>query len=451
MKRYDERDLKPETHTSRSHLRGKLMNSQSNSFLLRRISIVLVASVLMTTGFWILKQSSSPSVRAETETVLGDPLPNLTLLEQTLFDSGDVSFVKLWDAREGMGPVATQLRCNGCHGTPVDGGSSPTLRTTFFGKIDDQGNFDPMLSEGGPVLQTKTVGKFKPSCPLPGEVIPADATIRARHVPPMLFGLGLVDSIPDADILANAVSKGMGIQGKPNMVDDENGVHRVGRFGHKSEDATLLQFVAGALQHDMGITNPINQVEDLPQGQPIPDQCAVADEPNDKGRDTFGTFHYVLYLAPNTPGTPNPNGQTLFNSVGCALCHIPTFMTGPMVQVPVDGTRKIYSKALSSQQVNLYSDLLLHDMGTKLQDGVYMGDPDGSGANGRQFRTAPLWGTSAKLLGNIGLLHNGLALTVDAAIRAHQSGGSEANQVIDNYIVLSPQDQADLIAFVSSL
>ena len=72
-------------------------------------------------------------------------------------------------------------------------------------------------------------------------------------------------------------------------------------------------------------------------------------------------------------------------------------------------------------------------------------------ANGRQFRTAPLWGVSAKLSSGIGLLHNGISLTVDDAIRAHKSGGSEANQVVDIYTALSPQDQADLIAFISSL
>jgi CxxC motif-containing protein (DUF1111 family) len=322
------------------------------------------------------------------------------------------------------------------------------LKTLFFGKTDPGGAFNPLLNEGGTILQTKTVSQFKPGCVLPGEVVPLDATIRAKHVPPPLFGLGLVNSILDADILANAVDKGMGIHGVANMVDDENHNLRVGRFGHKSEAATLLQFVAGALQHDMGITNPVSPDEDLPQGQPIPRNCAISREPNDDGTEMLAAFQYVLYLAPSAPGEPNINGQALFTSVGCALCHIPSFTTGPMIQVPKkwqDGSH-FFSKALSNQPVNLYSDLLLHDMGTNLQDGIPMGS-----ATSRQFRTAPLWGVSVKLANSIGLLHSGIALTVDDAIRRHNGPGSEANQVIGNYTALSPSDQADLIAFVSSL
>ena len=305
------------------------MSTQSNSIPFRRIGIVLVAVALMTTGFWMLKQSSSPSVKAETGCA-GRSASQPHSARNHALRQRRWCFIELWDAREGMGPVATQLQCNRCHGTPVDGGSSPTLKTTFFGKTDDLGNFDPMLDQGGITLQTKTVGKFKPSCPLPGEVIPVDATIRARHVPPMLFGLGLVDSIPDADILANAVDKGMGIHGTANMVDDENGDLRVGRFGHKSEGATLLQFVAGALQHDMGITNPINPDEDPPQGlQNIPPECLVDTEPNDDGREMLAAFQYVLYLAPNTPGPPNPNGQDLFTSPAAHFATSPALPPAP--------------------------------------------------------------------------------------------------------------------------
>jgi CxxC motif-containing protein (DUF1111 family) len=409
--------------------------------------VVVVAVALMTTGFWML-QHTAPAV-ASAQTGLGDHLPDLTSMEITLFTTGKIVFDKPWDAREGFGPVATQLRCNLCHGTPVDGGSSPTLKTTFFGKTNGDGSFNPMLDEGGIVLQTKTVAKFKPSCVLPGEIVPSDATFRARHVPPQLFGLGLINSIPEADISANAVDKGLGIHGMVNTVPDENGVPHVGRFGHKAEDATLLQFVAGALQLDIGITNPINPNEDLPQGQPIPQNCDLTQNLEDDGRQMLAAFQYVLYLAPSPPIQGDfQHGQDLFNSVGCALCHLPSYTTASHVSVRKiwDPPQFFLSKALSSQPVILYSDLLLHDMGQGLDEGIQMGQ-----ATGRMFRTAPLWGVSVKLANNVGLLHSGISLTVDDAIHKHSSTGSEANQVISNYTALSPSDQADLIAFVNSL
>jgi cytochrome c5 len=413
-----------------------------------RIAVVFLAVVLMTTGFWMLKQSAPPVVKAQNG--LGGPLPNLTPLETTLFNTGDIVFIKLWDARQGFGPVATQLRCNLCHGVPVDGGSSPTLKTLFFGKINNDGSFNPMTEEGGIILQSKTVAKFKPSCVLPGEVVPADATIRARHVPPPLFGLGLINSIAEEDIVAQETAElGTQTAGKINWVLDENAELHAGRFGHKAEAATLLQFVAGALQHDIGITNPINPDEDLPQGNPIPQNCDLNPNPEDDGRETLAVAQYVLYLAPSAPGQGDfQHGQDVFNSVGCALCHLPSYTTGPHVQVRKtwDPASFFFSKALSSQPVNLYSDLLLHDMGTKLQDNIPMGS-----ATGRMFRTAPLWGVSVKLANNIGLLHSGISFTVDDAIRKHSSTGSEANAVIGNYTALSPDDQKALIDFVSSL
>lgn len=101
------------------------------------------------------------------------------------------------------------------------------------------------------------------------------------------------------------------------------------------------------------------------------------------------------------------------------------------------------SKALSNQQVNLYSDLLLHDMGGSDADGFPLGE-----ATGSQFRTAPLWGLSTRLADGDGLLHDGLAKGIPSAIARH---GGEASQVITNFNALSASDQADLIAFISSL
>ena len=228
------------------------------------------------------------------------------------------------------------------------------------------------------------------------------------------------------------------------MVVDEKGNLRVGHFGLKSQAASLLQMSANAMVHELGVTNPIFPVEDLPQGKPIPAFCSIKTEPNDNGTNEIDVYHYMLYLAPKTPGTPNPNGQALFTSVGCALCHVPTYTTSSSVTVLVDNTgRTITSKALANQSANLYSDLLLHDMGGTLGDGLHEGL-----ASGTQFRTAPLWGLSTRLSTGDGLLHDGRAKDAASAIAAH---GGEASQVIINFNALSSQNQSDLIAFISSL
>jgi CxxC motif-containing protein (DUF1111 family) len=159
-------------------------------------------------------------------------------------------------------------------------------------------------------------------------------------------------------------------------------------------------------------------------------------------------YHFLTYVAPVTPGTPNPNGQALFNSIGCALCHLPTYTTGARVTVLKTWPNTfLFSKALSSQPVNLYSDLLLHDMGSFLADNIG-GNPIVGNASKTQFRTTPLWGLSQRTV----YLHDGRATDLTTAIQQHSlNNDGEAAIVIQNFNALSPQDQADLIAFIQSL
>lgn len=411
----------------------------------RQFLVVAGLVALLTVGFWLSTQPSS-SVNAATF-VQGSPIAKLSPLENTMFNTGFQPFNKVWDPLQGVGPVFTDVQCSLCHSDPgsVAGGNS-TRKVTFVGKINTDGSYNDLSSEGGPQIQPFSNQKFKSQCNLAGEVVPSDATIVAAHQAPQLFGLGLIDNIPDSSILANAVDKGMGIHGVANMVLDEKNMLRVGRFGQKSQAATLVQMSANAMVHELGVTNPIFATEDLPQGKPIPAFCSIKTEPNDNGTNELDIYHYLLYLAPKTPGTGNTNGQLQFNTIGCALCHIPTYTTNSSVMVQVDTTgRMIVSKALAGQSVNLYSDLLLHDMGGTLGDGLQEGL-----ATGTQFRTAPLWGLASRLQSGDGLMHDGRAKDVATAISLH-SGSPEASQVITMFNGLSSQNQADLIAFISSL
>ncbi|HZQ69659.1 MAG TPA: di-heme oxidoredictase family protein [Terriglobales bacterium] len=422
------------------------MNRSCSTSRVRRISFVVAAVMLITAGYWLLNTTRS-DVRAQT--MLGDPIPNLTSTEMTIFGGGFQSFIHIWDPQQGLGPVFTQDACSDCHSSPVTGGNS-TKMSTFFGTITN-GTFDPLTNEGGMFLQPKSNQIFKPNCILKGEKVPADATIIAVHQPPQLFGMGLLDNIPDAQIMANAVDKGMGVHGMANMVLDQNNKLKIGRFGLKAQFATLEQIAASALQHDIGVTNPLFPTEDLPSGKPIPPNCSISKQPNDDGTMMLDGYHYVLYLAPNTPGAGNTNGQTQFNTVGCNLCHIPpvsptkgAFTTKATVIVPlIFKGSTLESKALEQQPVNPYSDLLLHDMGPGLQDGLPLGL-----ATGSMFRTTPLWGLSSRVTNGNGLLHDGRAKTVMDAILQH---GGEASQVITKFSALSTQDQTDLIDFISSL
>jgi CxxC motif-containing protein (DUF1111 family) len=419
-----------------------------------RVSWALTLAVaLITAGCFFLTQAEAPVVRAQGVTfTIGTPLPNLTSLETTLFNTGFQPFNKIWDAQQGLGPVFTQDQCSVCHNSPnnVAGGNSKQ-KVTFVGKINLDGTYNDLSTnpnEGGAQIQPMSVQKFKPSCILKGEVVPVDATIRAKHQAPQLFGLGLIDNIADADILAQAVDKGMGVFGVANMVLDENGNLRPGRFGLKSQFADLIQMTASAELHEIGVTNPVPDFgnEDLPQGNPIPPNCSINTEPNDPdGLQMIDMYHYLLYLAPLPPGSGNTNGQALFSSIGCALCHLPSYTTVSNVTVLQTYVPPVTfnSPGLQSQTVNLYSDLLLHDMGGTLGDGVQVGQ-----ATATQYRTRPLWGLNSRILSGNGLLHDGRTTDVTKAILLH---GGEAKQVIKNFKALSSTDQGDLIAFISSL
>lgn len=294
---------------------------------------------------------------------------------------------------------------------------------------------------------------FLPACPLRGEVVPPNANIEDQRLTSQAFGMGLIDSIPDATIEAEATSQQQnmpfGIAGQANMEPDENGITRPGRFGYKAEAVDLIQASAESMVNEIGITNPIVPTEIMPNGQPIPPQCESprVTEPNDLlGHDLIDIYHYLLYLAPNPfPQQVNTLGENLFNSIGCSTCHLPSYTTAAKVSVQVkwpEGSDVIYSKALSDQTVMLYSDLLLHNMGG-LADGFPFGQ-----ATGSQFRTTPLWGLSTRTA----YLHDGRTTSLATAIADHDLGtGSEAHQVIQNYNALPPDEQTDILEFIGSL
>jgi CxxC motif-containing protein (DUF1111 family) len=212
----------------------------------------------------------------------------------------------------------------------------------------------------------------------------------------------------------------------------------VGRFSRKAQVAGLFQQVVEAYHQDMGITSDFLPAENVnPRALASSTAADRVADPEVPPSTVRAVLDYIRMLAPPRAGADTPEvvqGRALFGTVGCAGCHTPTLRTGP---------HRI--AALSSRDVQLYSDLLLHDLGDALSDGRVDGD-----ATAGEWRTAPLWGLRVMrdfLDGDAFLLHDGRAHSVEEAVALH---GGEAAAIRAAFDRLSPADRAALVAFVES-
>jgi CxxC motif-containing protein (DUF1111 family) len=263
----------------------------------------------------------------------------------------------------------------------------------------------------------------------------------ARIAPP-IFGLGLLEAVPEADILAIAKAQkaaGQGIAGQPNRVWDAVRKRQVlGRFGLKANQPTVRQQIAGALAGDMGITTELSPAPNCPPAQSA---CAAIQEthPELATRDLedMTLYHYVLAVPePRRQDTPLARqGKALFVAAGCGSCHQPELKTGPFPDFP----------PLAGQTIHPYTDLLLHDMGPALADKR----PDFK-ASGRQWRTPPLWGLGLipVVNGHATLLHDGRARNMLEAILWHDGEGANAREAVRR---MSAPEREALLEFLGTL
>ncbi len=424
--------------------------------------ILCLVAFLCLAAFALLRFTANRPVHAQS--TLGSPLAGLSSGQTSLFNTGFLEFNVKWDPDHGLGVVYTNRDCANCHALPAAGGTSPTMRTTFFGALNSDGSFNPLTSEGGFILQPLSISNLVRSCIIVPEKVPTDATLTSQRLPPELFGDGLVDAIADSSITGFAGNKGQGVDGMTNMVADWNGKVRPGRFGSKAQFASLIQAVGQAFSHDIGVTNNVNLSEDCPNASPaapnmvcpnLPPVCIKAKEPNDtNGKETIQIMDYPALLAPNPPSTDTA-GMALFVSTGCSLCHNPAYTTPANVKLLASftGGKTSVVNALSNQTVNLYSDLLIHHMGPGLADCMEFGQ-----AQGDQWKTQSLWGLNSRTV----YLHDGRTTDLTTAIQDHMSFAgpaacgntypdSEANAVIQNFNNLSPQDMTTLLDFLGTL
>ncbi len=371
---------------------------------------------------------------------LGEIRPNATAEQHATFERGREVASRRFTPQQGLGPLFNVSFCSACHEKPVSGGSSPRYRDFFLtGNALDDGSFLP--SPHGGVLTSYGVAGAPTRPTYPDDV----DTIAHRNAIPF-FGVGLIAELSETSILANADPDdrdGDGISGRPNY---DRGY--VGRFGRKAQTVSIEGFIRGPINNHLGITSdplsdeqkaalpvpsaaPTNAGElgDLPgfrqaaaPEEPLVDDDDVPD-PEFSSEDLFDLVSFAMLLAAPEPEPLTPLSQTgldQFHAIGCADCHVPT-LEGPRGLIP------------------LYSDLLLHDMGPELADGIAQGLAEAS-----EFRTQPLWGIAAVAP----YLHDGRAETLDEAIRMHAGEGQASK---DRYVALAQADRDAVIEFMNSL
>jgi CxxC motif-containing protein (DUF1111 family) len=368
------------------------------------------------------------AVRADAPVHFGDPVVGLSPTELLRFDDGLEDFKEVETAEDGLGPVFNAKSCAACHSSPAVGGDSNILETRF-GTYDKK-KFDPMVGNGGSLIQTDGLD---PAHGCAGELVPTDAgVVVAKRKSTPLFGLGLVDHVPDATLQELARNQPRNVAGRANIVvDAASGLTRVGRFGWKAQVATLMTFAADAYLNEMGITSPIFPTENAPGGDMgALERCDRVPGLEDDGSGVVAFADFMTMLAPPPRGSITPGaekGALVFERIGCAICHVPQLTTGPSAIA-----------ALNRVTFAPFSDFLLHDMGA-LGDRIEQGP-----ASGLEMRTAPLWGLRVRTR----FLHDARASTLEEAIREHAGQGSAARQAFE---ALSKADTADLIAFLRSL
>jgi CxxC motif-containing protein (DUF1111 family) len=365
--------------------------------------------------------------------ILDGPIQGLTAAENQQFIRGDAAFNNdVFTAANGLGPLFVATSCGSCH--PGDGKGHPFTTLTRFGQSDPTGN--QFLKHGGPQLQNRALPGFTP------EVIPGGAT-SSKFTPPANTGLGYIDAVPDADILAWADpndANGDGISGVPNWVgmkgyitertsSSTNGSKYVGRFGKKGGAYDLLQQTAQAYNQDIGISSTFEPVDTYSGTEVDPE---ITDQ---KINDVVAYLKTLKAPVARTSSADALAGKEMFTAIGCATCHRAEMKTGASNVA-----------ALANKTFYPYTDLLLHDMGPALDDGYTEGS-----ALSSEWRTPALWGlglSGRSQGGEYYLLHDGRARSIAEAITLH---GGEATRSKDNFVTLSDGDKKKLIAFLESL
>jgi CxxC motif-containing protein (DUF1111 family) len=369
---------------------------------------------------------------------VGGPFARITPADFERFRVGLDDFLEVETAEEGLGPAFNGTSCAACHNVPAIGGMG-LIAEVRAGIREPDGRFRPILNADGSDGDTLFHLFSTPSHACQPS-LPPEVNVIARRIPIPLFGAGLVEAIPDdvIEALADPDDRDRdGVSGRAALVRDlVTGARRIGRFGWKAQHATLKAFSADAYRNEMGITNEVLpfelavgiSAEQMRLCDRIPDPEDVPDPRTGlSALDNFEAFMKFLAPPPRAGMSVEVReGERVFGDIGCATCHVPALRTGPSPTPLFD-----------RQIVPLFSDLLLHDVGTG--DGIGQ-----EAARPNEIRTPALWGLRFRRV----LLHDGSAVTPDEAIERH---GQEAAPSREEFRRLEDARRRALRAFLASL
>jgi len=406
----------------------------------RTKGIVRLLLVLATAGlagtFTLAVQGQGGATEAPTG------FDNLTngFVNQADFDAFRATFEERDGIAEGLGPVYNAQSCAECHQSPVTGGGSQVseLRAghnNAFGSFVD--------APGGSLINDRAIDASIQ------ERVPGTENIRTFRMSTNVLGSGFVEAINSNTLVAisNAQPGQSGglIQGQVIQVPvlEVPGAVRVGRFGWKNQNASLLSFAADAYLNEMGITNRLLTTENTSMGNSVAAFDHVPDpEDTENDIDQFAKFMRATKAPPRDAAlaatADAQAGSNLFDAIGCNICHTRSITTSA-VGTSINGGALIVPAALGNKIIHPFSDFLLHDIGTG--DGIVQ---NGGQSTANKLRTQPLWGVRT----HDRHMHDGATLTFNESILRH---AGEARGVISNYRSLTNTQQNQLITFLKSL
>ena len=337
--------------------------------------------------------------------------------------TGKMLFSHEFTPLDGLGPHFNAKSCVECHSTPEIGGVGEDKDDLVF-RIGflSEGIFSDLTGEGGPSARTHSVSEDGYICSI-ANGIGQNVNVISLRKSLSLFGLGVIDSIPDTLIEAEAIDKGYGIHGKINKILNFSGDYTVGKFGWKAQKSDLLLFTAEAFRNEIGMTNLSFPNDNFKPNTPSLNECEGFNKDIEISNEAVKKVHdFIASLPIKHAGTPDfySKGYTAFQEAKCDLCHKPSYI-------------------VNNKEHYLFTDLLLHDMGDGLNDNFVQVE-----AKGMDWRTAPLHGLGFRTQ----FLHDGRTDSLNRAILEHRG---EADQSIMFYSNFSQEKKDDLISFLKTL
>ena len=375
-----------------------------------------------------------------TEALVG--FNNLTnnFTSQAQFDADRVTFEERDEIGDGLGPVYNAQACSECHQNPVTGAISQ-ISELRAGHLDGVGNF--VDAPGGSLINDRAINAAIQ------ERVPGAENVRTFRMSTNTLGDGYVEAIDSNTIVAIANAQPASMRGQVITVPvgEAGGALRVGRFGWKNQQASLLSFSGDAYLNEIGITNKLFLTENSSLGRSIAAFDGVADTaPNGEDEEDDIEIFARFMRATRAPSRDNAvagtadaqAGSTLFDQIGCATCHTRNITTAPAGTLINGGAFRVPT-ALGSRIIHPFSDFLLHDVGTG--DGIVQ---NGGQSTRNKLRTPPLWGSRT----HDRHMHDGASLTFNDSILRH---AGEATGVINSYRALSLTQRNQLVTFLQSL